>query len=398
MSSPDRLPLVSLVVLCRNEERTIASCLDSLLAQDCAGVDLEILVADGMSEDGTRLVVEELGRRSPVIRLIDNPGKTAPCAFNIGTKAALGSRVIIMGAHTTYPPGYVRLCIETSQRTGADLVGGCMVTMTRGEGFAGRLVQALTTHRFGVGGAEFRLGAKEGPADTVPYGCYRREVFDRIGWFDERLTRNQDYEFSRRILAAGGKIWCNPAIRTKYYSRATLGGLFKQAFGTGKWNPWMWFVAPYSFAPRHLVPGLFVAGMFLVSGFWFLVTWGWILLAAILVPYFSLSLFASVQQARRLGSHPRSSFSPQSSLLHPPPSVLTPHSSFLLFLPLPFLFFTYHVSYGLGTLWGAIRLLVGATPVQKIREPWPGAGRYRAYQGRSQRSRAKSQESKPPKP
>jgi len=228
-----------------------------------------------------------------------------------------------------------------------------MATLPPGSGFEGRLVQALTTHRFGVGNAEFRLGATEGPADTVPYGCYRREVFDRLGWFDERLTRNQDYEFSRRILAAGGKIWCNPAIRTKYYNQATLGGLFRQAFNTGRWNPWMWFVAPYSFAPRHAVPGLFVLGLLVVLGSWCLVPWGWMLLAAITVPYLTLALLASFQQSRRYG---------------------------LRFLPLlPLLFFAYHTSYGLGTLWGALRLLFGATPIQKTREPWPGAGRYRAW-------------------
>lgn len=328
-------------MLCRNEERTIESCLDSLVNQDCSTASIEVLVADGMSEDRTRQIVQDYGRRSPVVRLIDNPGKTAPCAFNVGIKAARGSLIIIMGAHTTYPSDYVRLCVETSERTGADLVGGTMVTLTSGEGFAGRLVQALTTHRFGVGGAEFRLGAKEGPADTVPYGCYRREVFDEVGLFDERLVRNQDYEFSRRILAAGGKIWCNPAIQTKYYGQATLGGLFKQAFGTGKWNPWTWFVASYAFAARHAVPGLFVLGMFLVLSLWFLVPKGWIAVAAILVPYFALALLASVQQARRFG--------------------------FVLAIPLPFLFFTYHSAYGLGTLWGAVRLLVGATPVQRPR-------------------------------
>jgi len=332
-------PLVTVIMPARNEAAFIERSLTSAVAQDYPLSRMEVLVCDGMSDDGTRHVVEELGRRSPIIRLVDNPGRTAPCAFNVGTKAAHGSLIIIMGAHTTYPPDYVRLCVETSRRTGADLVGGTAVTLTRGEGFAGRLVQALTTHRFGVGNAEFRLGAREGPADTVPYGCYRREVFDRLGWFDERLTRNQDYEFSRRILAAGGKIWCNPAIQTRYYSQATLSGLFRQAFATGKWNPWMWFVAPYSFAPRHVVPGLFVLSLLVVLGSSFIVHRSWIGLAAIMVPYVVLALVAAFQQGRRYG--------------------------FGLALPQPALFIAYHVSYGLGTLWGAVRLLVGATPVQR---------------------------------
>lgn len=359
---------VSLVVLCRNEEKTIENCLDSLVNQDCSTASIEVLVADGMSTDRSREIVGKYQKRHPNVMLLDNPGRTAPCAFNVGAKAAHGSLVVIMGAHTTYPPDYVRLCVETSARTGADLVGGTMATLAPREGFAGRLVQALTTHRFGVGGAEFRLGAKEGPADTVPYGCYRRDIFDRIGWFDERLTRNQDYEFSRRILAAGGKVWCNPAIRTMYYGQATLGGLFKQAFGTGKWNPWMWFVAPYAFATRHVVPSLFVLGLLVAIGLAAFFRWGWLALVVLLAPYLSLALLASFAQSRRCGS--------KLAPVLPPPSSLP---SFLLFLLLPPLFFVYHFSYGLGTLWGAVRLLVGATPVQKIREPWPGAGRFRAW-------------------
>jgi len=232
-------------------------------------------------------------------------------------------------------------------------VGGVIETLPRDGSFGARLVQALSTSSFGVGGAKFRVGGKEGPADTVVFGCFRREVFDEVGLFDERLVRNQDYEFNRRLARAGKRIWLNPAIKVQYYNQATLGGLFKQAFGTGKWNPWTWYVAPYAFAARHAVPGIFVVGLFLVFSLWSLVSWGWIAAAAVLVPYFVLALVASFQQARRYGLG--------------------------LSLPLPLLFFTYHVSYGLGTLWGALRLLVGATPVQKIREPWPGAGRFRAW-------------------
>jgi glycosyltransferase involved in cell wall biosynthesis len=391
---------MSLVVLCRNERESIGRCLDSIVVQDYPMDRTEVLVVDGMSEDGTRDILRQYQARFTHIRLLDNSKRITPCAFNIGIKSALGSFVVVMSAHAAYPPDYVRICADTCRLSDAENVGGVFVTLPRGDALQARLVQALTTSRFGVGDAEYRMDVGEGPADTVPYGCFRREVFDEVGLFDERLVRNQDYEFNRRLKAAGKRIWLNPAIRVQYYNQATLGGLFRQAFGTGKWNPWMWYVAPYAFAARHAVPGLFVLGLFLVLSSWFLVSWGWIAAAVILVPYFALALLASSQQARRFGPRPvpPSSLLIPPSSLPPPSSLLTPHSSFLLFLPLPFLFFTYHVSYGLGTLWGAARLLVGATPVQRIREPWPGAGRYRAYQGRSQRSRAKSQESKPPKP
>jgi hypothetical protein len=213
-------------------------------------------------------------------------------------------------------------------------------------------VQALSTSRFGVGGARFRVGGGEGPADTVAFGCFRREVFGDVGLFDERLVRNQDYEFNRRLAAAGKRIWFDPVIKAEYYNQATLGGLFKQAFGTGKWNPWMWFVAPYAFAARHVVPGLFVVSLLIALGLAVFAPWGLLALVILLTPYVFLALLSSFQQSLRYGP------------------ILLPF--------LPPLFFAYHVSYGLGTLWGALRLLFGATPVQKTREPWPGAGRYRA--------------------
>jgi glycosyltransferase involved in cell wall biosynthesis len=356
----------------RNDAAFIEQSLASVMAQDFPTSQVEILVVDGMSEDGTRQIVEDVvrgqagpssfvsglptsvpGPRSPVLRLLKNPNGIVPCALNLAIKAARGQWLVRLDAHSIYPPDYIRRCIETAQRTGADNVGGVVAALPR-DGSAGAcLVQALSTSSFGVGGARFRVGGEEGPADTVAFGCFRREVFDEVGLFDERLVRNQDYEFNRRLARAGKRIWFNPAIRAEYFNQATLGGLFGQAFGTGKWNPWVWFVAPYAFAVRHLVPGLFVLGLVIVLSSWFLVPWGWVALAAIMVPYVVLALVASVQQGRRYG--------------------------FGLALPLPALFFAYHFSYGLGTLWGALRLLVGATPVQKVREPWPGAGRFRAW-------------------
>ena len=347
------LPLVSVVMPVRNEAAFIEQSLSSVLAQDYPMSQVEILVVDGMSSDGTQQIVEKFVAQSLVLRLLKNADGIVPCALNIGIREARGQWLIRLDAHSIYPPDYIRFCIETAQRTGADNVGGVFITLPRDDSSMARLVQALTTSRFGVGNADYRLDAGEGPADTVPYGCFRREVFTQVGQFDERLVRNQDYEFNRRLTRACKRIWLNPAIQVKYYNQATLSGLFGQAFGTGKWNPWTWFVAPYAFAPRHGVPGLFVLGLLVVLGSSFIVHRSWIGLAAIMVPYVVLALVASFQQGRRYG--------------------------FGLAPLLPFLFLLYHLSYGLGTLWGALRLLVGATPVQKIREPWPGAGRYRAW-------------------
>jgi hypothetical protein len=236
-------------------------------------------------------------------------------------------------------------------RTGADNVGGYCVTLSRSSNFEGEIIRAVTTHRFGVGDAGFRLGPSDGPADTVPFGCFRREVFDRIGQFDERLIRNQDYEFNRRIIASGGRVWCSSKITAFYYNQGNITGLLKQAFGTSIWNPWMWYLAPYTFAYRHLVPAAFTGSLVVAAALTFVVSWPLILL---LVLYAIPNLISSFQQARR-------------------------YKNWWLTAVLPLLFTTYHLTYGAGTIVGTVRLLLRNSPVQRTREPWPGAGRYRVF-------------------
>jgi hypothetical protein len=280
--------------------------------------------------------------------------------MNIGIRAARGQWIIRLDAHSEYPSNYLKLCLGTSQQTGADNVGGSCTTLSKDRSSQGKLVQALTTHRFGVGNSGFRVGAAEGRADTVPYGCYHRQVFDRIGLFDERLVRNQDYELNSRLRRAGGSIWHDPAINILYYNQNTLKGLLHQAFITGQWNPWMWFVAPYSFTWRHAVPLAFVVAIFAASLLACLFEEiSWSPLVAILGPYGLVAVMASFQQARRYGT-------------------------WMLFY-LPFFFLSYHLAYGTGTLWGILLLLLGQTPVQKTSEPWPGAGTYRAWPPRKKK-------------
>jgi hypothetical protein len=282
--------------------------------------------------------------------MLDNPRGIVPTAMNIGIRAAHGKLLVRLDVHSTYPRDYLRRCVETYQRTSADNVGGMMITMARGTSRGAMLVQALTTHRFGVGDSEFRLDAKEGPADTVPYGCFPLSLFDRAGFYDERLVRNQDYELNCRIRRLGGVIWMNPEIAIRYYNQATLSGLLKQAITTSAWNVWMWYIAPYTFTPRHIIPGLFAATLILAGCLSFLYLSGLVILGSILLPYAALALAASVQQAKRY--------------------------AWWLLLPLPFCFFTYHISYGTGTLWGAVKMLMHSAPVQHQPEPWPGAGRH----------------------
>jgi glycosyltransferase involved in cell wall biosynthesis len=347
-------PQLTIVIPVRNEARFIDLCLRSVFAATPVEGGMEVLVVDGMSNDGTRQIVADWCRKQASLRVLDNPKGIVPTAMNIGIRAARGRWIIRLDAHAVYPADYFTLCLGTSQRTGADNVGGGVITLSAEDGIQGTLVRALTTHRFGVGNAGVRVGAREGWTDTVVYGCYKREVFGRIGLYDERLIRNQDYELNRRLLKAGGLIWHNPEIQARYYNQGSLAGLFRQAFFTGQWNPWMWYLAPYSFAWRHGIPMAFVLvllGGLLLS--FIAPPLGKFAMLFILIPHFALSLLSSVQQSVRYG---------------------------IWMLPvLPFIFLVYHLAYGLGGLWGVLLLAIKQAPVQLASEPWPGAGSRRPW-------------------
>lgn len=345
-------PTVSIIIPCRNEVDFVESCLDSIFNFEDVPGGFDVWIVDGMSEDGTRDLLQTWSLKKQNLHVLDNPDKIVPVALNMAIRQAMGRYLVRLDVHSTYPPKYLRLCVDTAEKTKADNVGGLFITKSRGDGFEAQLVQSLTTHRFGVGNAGYRLGAEAGFADTVPYGCYRNEIFEKVGYFDERLVRNQDYEFNQRIIKTGGKIWRNPEIHINYYNQDTLRGLFRQAVFTGCWNPWTWYLAPYAFNIRHAVPGIFVAGLGLGILSILFSPLGWILLSCMLGAYAFLSVISSLMQAKRFGWWQ---------------------------LPiLPVLFFVYHLSYGIGILKGFLALLTGRTPVQKKREPWPGAGRKRA--------------------
>lgn len=355
-SSAPNQRLVSVLVPCRNEESYITACLESVLAFELpAGLAIEVLVLDGRSEDRTVALAQAIAIRDARVRVIDNPGHIQATAVNLGVKQARGAWIMRLDAHARYPTDYLKLCYETALRSGADNVGGIFLTEAGGAGYTAQIVQALTTHKFGVGDSGFRTGAKEDWADTVPYGFYRRDVFDRIGWLDERLVRAQDYEFNRRLIASGGRILRNPEIHIHYFNQPTLTAfLRKQFFREAPYNVYMWYLAPYAFAPRHAVTGAFAAGVLAAAALSFYSTWIAGIFAAVMGLYAGLAIASAVQQAIRYRR---------------PAHVIC----------LPFCFFFFHFVHGCGLLVGLGRLLASTSPVQKIGEPWPGAMRYRAW-------------------
>ena len=267
MQSTDSKPLVSIVLPCRNEQGYIQQCLQSALAQDLTGGGFEIIVADGMSTDGTREYLQQAAEEHPQIRVLDNPGRIVSTGLNAAIRAARGQIIVRMDAHTIYAPDYVRQCLAVMKETGADNVGGPMQTVA--ETFMERAIRAVFHSALAVGGARSHQAGYDGYVDTVIYGCWRKSVFERIGYFDEELVRNQDDEFNLRLTRAEGKIYQSPRIRSWYHVRGSLTALFRQYMQYGYWKTLVIrkHRMPASF--RHLVPGTFVASVCLLAAFGF---------------------------------------------------------------------------------------------------------------------------------
>ncbi len=259
------LPKVSVIIPARNEENFIEKCIESFLTCDYPKELIEVIVVDGMSEDRTREIVGEISRRDDRVLLVHNERKITPVALNLGVKASKGEYIFFSGAHSEMPSDYVSKCIKNSIETGADNVGGVMKTEPRVKSAVGIAISKVLSSPLGVGGAKFRTGvSKPTEVDTVPFGCYKREVFDTIGYFNEKLVRNQDIEFNLRLKRAGGKIILFPDIELTYYSRSTFKELWKNNFGNGFWVVAAKRYAKVPHSTRHLVPLAFV--LFLLLG------------------------------------------------------------------------------------------------------------------------------------
>jgi hypothetical protein len=209
----------------RNEADHIEACLERLLRQDYPRDRLEVLVVDGASDDGTPEVVERVRANHPDadLRLLDNPQRTVPPALNIGIRAARGDVIVRMDGHAVPAPDYVAACVAALARSGAANVGG--VVEAEGATPFGQAVALATQHPLGAGDAKHRIGGAAGDVDTVPFGAFRRDVFDKVGLFDESLVRNQDYEFNVRIRAAGERVHFDPRIRFAYTPRGSARAL-----------------------------------------------------------------------------------------------------------------------------------------------------------------------------
>jgi len=275
-------PPVSVIVPMRDEERHIEGCLAALLGQDYPG-ELELICVDGGSEDATRERVRAVATRDPRVRLLDNPGRSAPAAMNVGAAAARHGLVLRMDAHAVPAPDYVRESVAAMRETGAVCVGGRWVIEE--EGLVPGAIAAALAAPFGTGGAAWRRRREPGEVDTVPYGLWPREELLAAGGFDEGLLRNEDYELAWRLRERGGRIWYTPKVVARYTPRRTVGALARQYFHYGLWKPRVARLQPRSLRPRHLIAPAFVLGLVVgaalglaLGGLW-LTAW-WVGLAA----------------------------------------------------------------------------------------------------------------------
>lgn len=330
------LPLVSIVIPCRNEAQFITRCLDSIAANSYPKSSLEVLVVDGMSDDGTRDILTRYSANHPFVRFLDNPNRTTPFAFNIGVKQSKGDLVMIMSAHATYESHAIERSVKYSRDYGAENVGGIWEVMPRNEGVLAQAIVLALSHPFGVGGALYRTGGLKEPiwADTAAYGCYRRTVFDKIGFFNERLTHGQDMEFNLRLQKAGGKTLLAPDIVIQYFARTTPGHFVAHSFRSGQWA-----ILPFCHSdvipvsPRHLVPLAFVCSLIAFAAAAPFSSSAWQALALLATVYGGAAVFAAFSVARRSGK-------------------------FGAALLTPLVFVTYHLSYGLGSLLGVLKASV----------------------------------------
>jgi glycosyltransferase involved in cell wall biosynthesis len=253
-------PRVSVVIPCRNE----AAFIDETLATIREGTfaDIEVLVVDGRSGDGSRERIAAHAEADPRVRLLDNPSGTTPAALNIGVRAARGDIIVRVDCHSGYPPTYVAAMVQALEASGADMVGGRVENVPASPGAIPRAIAIALTSPFGTG-SPFRYRAQDGDVDGVQLGCWRRELFDDVGMFDERLIRNQDNEHSARIIFRGGRVHLTSAVAVRYHPRSTLAALARQARLNGTWNAFTEWLHPYTFRWRHLLPGVFFLGVVL---------------------------------------------------------------------------------------------------------------------------------------
>ncbi|MBO9308960.1 MAG: glycosyltransferase family 2 protein [Chloroflexi bacterium] len=319
----DELPLVTVIMPIRNEADFIVRSLGAVLAQDYPPERVEIIIADGMSSDGTRAEIARLAAQHPerAITVIDNPRQIVPAGMNLAQGIARGEIIVRVDGHCEIAPDYISQCVAHLQRGEAGGVGGPIETV--GQTPYGQSIALAMSSWFGVGGAAFRTVKDRALyADTLAFPAYRRDVIERAGPYDETLVRNQDDEYNYRLRKLGFRLLLTPKIRSRYYSRATLRRVWQQYYQYGFYKVRVLQKHPRQMSLRQFVPPLFVAALILGGALAVFSPLARLLWALVIIAYAVVNLSTSAALAARHGwQHLRR---------------------------LPLVFAALHLSYGLG--------------------------------------------------
>ena len=317
--------MISIIVPIRNEKKFISSCLDSIIKQS-VNEPAEILISDGMSTDGTREIIKKYQKNNSSIHIVDNPEKIVSTGFNRALSIARGKVIIRVDGHAIVKSNYIDQCLKVLKKTNADCVGGPILNSS--DGIIGKSINIAQKLKFGVGGVAFRGKIKKGQfVDTLAFGAYKRDVFKRLGGYDQELKKNQDDEFNYRLIQEKGKIWLDPSIQSIYFPRKSIFKLLSQYFLYGLYKVRVMQKRRGLAALRHIIPLLFVLSLF-GSIFYFIKYNIIVPFLIISLPYISISILSSFNQLIKNLKNWRST------------------------LILPLVFFTMHFAYGFGYLLG----------------------------------------------
>ena len=323
---------VSLIIPCYNEEARINILLEAIVEQTYPLEDMEVIFADGMSTDRTRSIIREFQGLHilPKISVVDNQKRVIPAALNVAIKASSGELIIRMDAHTIPACDYISRSVQAFDEGKGEDIGGVIDIQPGSNTWIAKAIAVATRHPLGVGDAKYRWAKTASYADTVAFGTYARKVFDEIGYYDESLIANEDYEMNARLRAAGGRIWIDPAIRATYYSRPDLHSLARQYFTYGFYKFQMLRRYPETIRWRQALPPLFVFGvlmLLLLTAFWQVARWLFIIVVAL---YLIILLVGSFSEAIK-------------------------QKNLLLLAGIPLAIMTMHFSWGCGFWWSIFK-------------------------------------------
>ena len=324
-------PKVSVIVPCYNEQSTIRLLLEALREQTYPRAEMEVVIADGLSTDGTRDSIAGFQKDFPdlCVRVVENTKRIIPAGANRAIEAARGEIIVRLDGHSTPYPDYIEKSVQAHEEGRGANVGGVWEIRPGANTGIAHSIAVAAAHPLGVGDALYRHAKQAAEVDTVPFGSFRRTLIEQVGFFDETLLTNEDYEFNTRVRKWGGKIWLDPSIRSVYFARSTLLELIRQYWRYGFWKWRMLRRYPDTLRWRQALPPLFVLSLIILGVLSLYIPLAGILLAGELLLYFSIMILAGLRAA------------------------LQRQKAFLI-IGLPLAIAAMHLSWGGGFLWSSL--------------------------------------------